>query len=157
MSNRPDQAWSVFEGIFIHICDKHAPFKQIKVPNKAPSWLNDDYLVLRKKLEQAKIHAQSTKSPTDWDAYRDFRNTTNNLAKRLKREFYESSIRNAGSDTGKLWKVIKSILPSTKKVSINKIRSGYEILTDGSAIANEFNNFVASIGRKLTDTLIQQS
>ena len=66
MSNSPDQAlaWCVFEGIFIRICDKHAPFKQIKVHIKAPSWLNGDYIFLRKKLEQAKIHAQSTQSPT---------------------------------------------------------------------------------------------
>ena len=74
--------------MFIPMCDKHAPFKQIKIPNKTPNWFNDDYLGLRKKLELAKIRAQNTKSLIEWDAYRDLRNKTNNLAKRLKREYF---------------------------------------------------------------------
>ena len=29
---------SIFESLFIPVCDSHAPFKQIKIPHKPPPW-----------------------------------------------------------------------------------------------------------------------
>ena len=52
VSDNPDLAWSIFENQFIPICDNHALFKQMKIPNKSPPLFNDEYLHLRKELEQ---------------------------------------------------------------------------------------------------------
>ena len=137
-SNCPEVAWSIFESIFTRICDKHAPFKQVKILNRIPNWVNNEYITLRKELEQIKNGAQITKSQIDWDTFCQLRNGINNLAKRLKREFYETSIDDAGSDSKKLWKALKTILPSNKSSHIGNVRSGDEILTNESAIADAF-------------------
>ena len=84
VADNPDMAWNIFEGLFVPICDKHAPFKNMKIPNKPPPWFDDDYLSLRRDLDFIKSRAQKSKLATDWDAYRAARNKSNNLAKKLK-------------------------------------------------------------------------
>ena len=83
MADNPDMAWNIFEGLFVPICDKHVPFKNMKIPNKPPPWFDDDYLSLRRDLDFLKSRAQTSKLATDWDAYRAARNKSNNLAKKL--------------------------------------------------------------------------
>ena len=31
VADNPDMAWNIFEGLFVPICDKHAPFKNMKI------------------------------------------------------------------------------------------------------------------------------
>ena len=116
----PGAAWASFEETLGRVCAKHAPFKQLKIPNRSPDWFNDEYLDLRKQLVQIRSRAQFTRSRTDWTAFSQMRNRVNNLAQRLKREFYETTIINAGSDSKKLWKAIKTLLPSSKNGQIGK-------------------------------------
>ena len=93
VSDNPDLACSMFENLFIPICDNHAPFKQMKIPNKSPPWFNDEYLHLRKELESKKSKAHRTRSEQDWVAYKATRNRVNNLATKLKKEYFETSIK----------------------------------------------------------------
>ena len=107
-------AWRTFENTFIQICDKHAPFKRFKIPNRTPNWFNDEYLALRREVEMAKNRAGVTKSQLDWENFRHLRNRINNFAKKLKRDFFESSINEAGSDTKNCGRQLKQFCPLRK-------------------------------------------
>ena len=149
VSNDPDLAWSIFESLFTPIYDAHAPFKQVKIPNNQPQWINDEYLACRIDLVRTRSRAQKSFSDADWLAYRNLRNKINNLATRLKREFIETSISNAGTDTCKLWKTIKTVLPGSKHDVISSLRVGDSITNDGKLIADNFNIFFSTIGENL--------
>ena len=149
VSNDPDLAWSIFESLFTPICDAHAPFKQVKIPNNQPQWINDEYLACRIDLVRTRSRAQKSFSDADWLAYRNLRNKTNNLATRLKREFIETSINNAGNDSHKLWKTIKTVLPGSKHDVISSLRVGDSITNDGKLIVDNFNTFFSTIGENL--------
>ena len=107
MADNPDMAWNIFEGLFVPICDKHAPFKNMKIPNKPPPWFDDDYLSLTKDLGFIKSRAQKSKLATDWNAYRAARNKSNNLAKTLKRDYFEAAMKDAGTDFASCGKLLK--------------------------------------------------
>jgi hypothetical protein len=126
----------------------------VKIPNNPPQWINDDYLLLRKDLERAKVCAQNSSSEAAWDTFKLLRNKTNNLASRLKREFFESSIREAGSNSYKLWKTVKTVLPTSNKIAIRSVRDGDTIVNDGKLIADVFNTFFSNIGQNLADAFL---
>ena len=153
VADNPDMAWNIFEGLFVPICDKHAPFKNMKIPNKPPPWFDDDYLSLRRDLDFIKSRAQKSKLATDWGAYRAARNKSNNLAKKVKRDYFEAAIKDAGTDSRKLWKTVKTIIPSSQHNPIRSIRVGETITNDGDVIANQFNDFFSNIGKKLADAI----
>ena len=66
-----------------------------------------------KDIQCLKSKGHKTRSEKDWAVYKATRKV-NNLATRLKREYFEASIREAGTDSQKLWKPLKrlSLLPS---------------------------------------------
>ena len=111
--DNPDMAWDIFQNLFISICDKHAPFKNMKIPNNPPPWFNDDYLSLRRDLIASKSRAEKSKLATDWDIFRAIRNKLNNMSKELKRSYFESAIKDAGNDSRRLWKTVKTIIPGS--------------------------------------------
>ncbi len=140
-SDNPDTAWGIFEGLFIPLCDKHAPFKNMKIPNQPPPWFDDEYLTLRKELQNIKSVAHKSSLAKDWYAFKATRNKLNNLAKKLKREYFESSIRDAGTDSGKLWKTVKTIIPSNQQNPIKSVKVDGNVTNDSDDRANEFNTF----------------
>ena len=125
----------------------------MKIPNKFPPWFNDEYLHLRKELESKKSKAHRTRSEQDWGAYKTTRNRVNNLATKLKKEYLKTSIREAGTISRKLWKTIKTVIPSSQHKPINSLKVNYKIETKGKLIANEFNSFFSNIGKKLADAI----
>ena len=59
--------------VFVFLCVINMLLlNKLKFLTRTPHWFNDDYFVLRKKLEQTKIRAENTKSLIEWDVYRDF-------------------------------------------------------------------------------------
>ena len=43
----PNAAWETFLSLFDPICNRHAPFKNTKIPCNPPPWLDSDYIELR--------------------------------------------------------------------------------------------------------------
>ena len=106
---------------------------------------HSEYLACRIDLIHTRSRAQKSFSDADWLAYRNLRNKINNLATRLKHEFIETSISNAGTDTQKLWKTIKTALPGSKHDVNSSLRDGDSITNDGKLIADNVNIFFSTI------------
>ena len=98
-----------------------------------------------------KKRASQTKLDTDWQRYRQKRNSINHLNKHLKKTYYRGKIHDNKHDSRKLWKTLNEFLPDDKEPNsypktINQ--DGVEV-TDQASIANIFNNFFVSIGPRL--------
>ena len=65
-SDNLETAWGILEVMFIPICDKHAPFKNMKIPNQPPPCFDDEYLTLRKELQNIKSVAHKSSFAENW-------------------------------------------------------------------------------------------
>ena len=125
----------------------------MKIPNQPPPWFDDEYLTLRKELRHVKSIAQKSNLAKDWQAFKGTRNKLNNLAKKLKKDYFESSIRDAGTNSRKLWKTVKTVLPGSQHKPIHSVKVDDNVTSNGDDIANEFNAFFSNIGKKLADAI----
>ncbi len=146
-----DDVWNMWKQLFLEICDKHAPFVNIRCKGYSAPWINDEYLQMSKKRDYYKCKAEKEKSDEAWSLYRETRNRVNNLAKSLKRKYYSTKINNCNGDSAKLWKTLKELLPNKKSGScINSVKDeNGECCTEPKDIADSFNKFFVSIGKKL--------
>ena len=104
------------------------------------------------KATKAKEKADNTKSQTDWDVFRQLRNSLNILACKLKRDHFTNKIDEAGKDVGKFWSTLKEIIPNKKQQNgITGVNSNGEIVTSHKDIANCFNSYFSTVGQKLAD------
>ena len=72
------------------------------------------------------------------------------MKRELKRLFFQDSIREAGSDSAKLWKVLKRLLQNTtKRDQINSIDN----LTNLIDIVNALNDYFTNVGANLANRI----
>lgn len=99
-----------------------------------------------------KLHIKLTKNPENnilKISYFRYRNYCNNLLKKLKRQYEQTQIQNAGQNTKKMWKVIKNITNTT-----NTNLSAHQLISNTATAAdsvNSANRFFVNIGRNLAE------
>ncbi|XP_072044539.1 uncharacterized protein [Amphiura filiformis] len=157
-------AWDSFIQIFVPICDIHAPIKKTRVTDRQPTWINEDYLKLRRDCQRSRSKAEKSARPEDWAEAKRLRNKLNYLADKLKAQDMNSRISNSKSDPRGLWKNLKTLLPGKKQSTISSLETESGTVTDGTDIANTINNFFATVGQKLAskfegidDTIVNTS
>ena len=143
-----DNAWNTWQQMFNDVCNRHAPYRQMrqKRKNMAP-WVTKDMLELGRKRDAMRAKAHKTCNQSDWLAAKRIRNQVNNMAKYLKKRYYENAISDNTSNSKKMWSIAKeassiktnSILPA--RANINKQK-----LTD------DFNEFFVNIGPHLAES-----
>jgi hypothetical protein len=115
-----------------------------------PPWINNEYIELRNKVGKTKTKAEKSKDPKQWESFKGLRNTLNNLAVKLKKEYFEDSIREAVKDSKKLWSTLRKIIPNkTDRNGINSVNDNNEMITNTKDIANCFNTYFSNIGESL--------
>ena len=86
-----------------------------------------------------------------------FRNKTQNLIKKSKKNYIRNEISENQNSPQNLWKTLKNLgMPSKTRggsANIGLRNDSDEILFDSSFVADKFNNFFCSIANKLVDKL----
>ena len=76
----------------------------------------------------------------DWSTYKNLKHQVRKLIRAAESEFVEDQIQNNPRNTNCIWKAIRLCLP---KISVTpKVDS-----KDGKTVADDFNNFSASVGK----------
>ena len=150
-ADSPDQGWDHFVGLFLPVCDKHAPVKKIKVSDQQPSWINDDYLDLRRQTQKAREIAEKSNSTADWKKARLLRNKLNHLRNKLKSSDLQEKLNENKSNSRGLWKTLKSVLPGKTISEIPAVKTEHGMVNDKQEVCNEINSFFSSIGEKLAE------
>ena len=77
-----DSAWKV---IFLRICDKHAPYKNMTVRGETTPWVTYKNISFAQERDYFKRKAESMGDPELWSKYRTVRNYVNNLREHLRK------------------------------------------------------------------------
>ena len=107
-------------------------------------WVTKEMLELGRKRNVMRAKAHRTSKDEDWLVARQLRNQANNLAKLLKRNYYEGEISNSRCNPRKLWSLAKEA--SSKKNNITLPSYSNKL-----SLANNFNNFFVNIGADLAE------
>lgn len=133
-----------------------APLKQIRVKQRASPWLNQEILDAIQAGEQAAQRFKKSQDQADADHFKKHRNEVQRIIKTAKKEYYMNLIKENKNDSKKLWKTLKD-MGCGGKANNGKPSIGLEINGiiefDKVKVANEFNNFFASVASKLVDAL----
>ena len=88
--------------------------------------------------------------------YRQLKNDVTSAIRNTEIILYSNELETHKNDISKSWKILKTIIG--KKINNYKQKLSFLIddstITDSQVIANEFNNFFVSIGRKLSEDII---
>ena len=80
-----------------------------------PPWVNDELIDAIRERDFRKKKAAKSGLLSDWNIFKQTRNTVTNLKNRLKRDYYQNKIiENRKND---LWKTIKNILPGGNQIT----------------------------------------
>lgn len=106
----------------------------------AKRWYTPELHSLRVEKDAAHMRAQLTDNPLDWSFYRQIRNRYNKAINKERDDDIKMSIIDCGNDKRMLWRCLKRQIGNQKELpscmNINNI-----IITDGSRIAHELNDF----------------
>ena len=133
--NDVNQAWDMWLGEFMKICDKHAPIHKHRIKNQTKPWVTPEIRQIIHSRNLWHKRAITYKNQTFFAKYRTLRNKVN-----LAKKFVVNEIQENEGKPDKAWKALKHLLPSKNKN-----------ISDSKLNANRFNNFFSSIGTKATD------
>ena len=102
------------------------PTKNMTVRGETTPWVTYDYISFAQERDYFKRKAESSGDPELWSKYRTVRNFVNNLREPLRKEHYANVIFENQNSPGKLWKVMKQMMGTSKscKTSITCLASG---------------------------------
>ena len=139
-------AWSL---MFDEICDKHAPFKKIKIRSKSDPWITNE--TRRKMNHRYKLFksAVSTKDETAWANYKKIRNEITADVRRAKARFFCERIDSAKS-TAAYWKVLSKAANPKRRPQIGPIkRDDKTLAVRDDEKANLINAYFATVGTEI--------
>ena len=123
--------------------------KHRKIPHQP--WMSAHMLRCRLRRDELSNLRYLNYSEENDRIFREYRNSYNRLVRNGKKDYYRKSIREAGSDSKKLWSCMKSML------GLHKISETCTHLTidgvkieDKKDIADRFNVYLTQLGPKLT-------
>lgn len=105
-----------------------------------------------------KLHMKAKANPNNLIlqvSYKRYRNFCNDLLKKVKRNYDNTALKEAGADSKKIWKIIKNVTYNAKQ---NQSSSGLlQAHSSQLASANIANNFFVNVGKCLADKIRTQS
>ena len=87
-----NESWENWKRVFLHIFDKHAPKRVIRVRNKPTPWLDSNLKQQMMTRNSLKRRAIKTGSENDWNCYRNMRNKVNYAVKCAKSNYYRKKL-----------------------------------------------------------------
>ena len=107
--------------MFSEICDKHVPFKKIKIRSKSDPWITNE--IKRKMNYRYKLFkfAINAKDETAWASYKKFRNEITADVRRAKARFFWDKIDSAKS-TAAYWKLLSEATNPKRRPQIGPVR-----------------------------------
>ena len=163
--NDPNLAFEGFKTTVDNLVNTYLPKRKMtkkEIKQKEKPWIT---LEIQKLIQQReKLHKQFIKAENETvkslfhDRYKNIRNRIVNLCRQSKKLYYQKYFETNSVNLRNTWRGIKSIinLKVKDKSNTTSIMINEEVNTEPSIIANEFNNYFASIAGKLQASIHTQ-
>ena len=157
ISDDVNVSYRSFVNRFVSLYDECIPKKLItkcknsKTP-KSP-WITNALLKCINRKNS--LYKKSLNKPTDTNIskYKMYRNKLNISLRLAKQNHFSSLLEKEKHNMKNTWKILNSVLRSSKKPLGGKFVDGNKTFSDSKEIANEFNNFFANIGPSLAASI----
>ena len=111
-----NNALNLFKNILTEAFDKHVPLKRKRVKGQPCPWIDEDVCPHMDQRDKLLRKARKSNSTTDWNLYRQMRNTCTNMLQTAK--WYHHNLLNENRLNPKIfWKAIKEIFPLKRKTT----------------------------------------
>ena len=127
-----------FNERFLHVLETHAPVKTVRIKHRSCPFIGTE--IRRNNLLKT---ARITKLATDWEIYRKLRKEVKSKLRDAEREYVRKELEHSHNTNSK-WKIIKNCIP--RKESTQQVYT-----KDMKEVANEFNQFFTSVGRRVSE------
>ena len=155
-----NQSLKVFNGIFLQICNKHAPTRKRRVKQNACNriWLDSEYLKLVRERDRMKKKAISTGNNVDWSNFKKIKNHVTSQLRVKKGTIIRNEIQKSRGDVKKTWKSLNLVIPRKNKgTKINNLITKKGETQDFIEIANELNEYFVNVGPNLASKIENKS
>ena len=146
-----DDCYQTWLELFNGICDRHAPYKEIKIRRKTLPWITPQ---IRHKMNvryKTLLKARQTKKEELWAKYRELRNSVTKEVRLAKTKYY-TELFDKVRDCKSYWKLIKNATNSQKRQPILGIRKfDGSMETSDQGKADLLNEHFSKIGEKLAN------
>ena len=148
-----DSYWAWSHQLFNEICDRHAPYRQVKIRQQSLPWITPQIRYLMNLHLKTFLEAKKSNSQELWSEYRSLRNRLTQEVRLSKSEYY-TNLFDEVKDCRSHWKLVKSSSGSRTVQPILGIRGNDQIIeTSDSRKAEIVNEFFSTIGEKLASEL----
>ena len=119
------------------------PYRLKRVKHKKTDWITNDFIALTYKRDKAVKLAQKTKLTSDITFAKNLKNECKKLSKKLKKQYFDTELKNCKQNPKKGWKIINNFLPNkgSNKNCVEKILVDNSPVTNKLDISNHFNSF----------------
>ena len=132
-----------FNERFLHGLDTHAPVKTVRIKHRGWPFISTEIRELMQYRNNLLKTARITKLATDWEIYRKLRKEVKSKLRDAEREYVRKELEHSHNTNSK-WKIIKNCIP--RKESTQQVYT-----KDMKEVANEFNQFFTSVGRRVSE------
>ncbi|KAL9954935.1 hypothetical protein ACROYT_G042525 [Oculina patagonica] len=151
----PDDCYWAWSNIFNDICNRHAPYREVKIRSQSLPWITPQIRHTMNQRFKILLMARRTNNEELWKIYRELRNKVTLDVRKAKCHYYTELFAEV-KDCKSYWRLIKdsACFKTSLPIMAMKGPSG-ETETSDLAIANILNEHFATIGEKLASGLPQ--
>ena len=139
----------LWERLFNDVADTHAPMKKRPVKGQWTPWITNKPIEIRRDSDYHHRKARISGSRYHWNMYKKLRNYANREERQLKSTYFCNLIDDSKSDSSRMWKALKQVLPSKDVKEVQGIKSKKRVFTKPGDIAQTLNKHVSTIRQKL--------
>ena len=148
-----DDVYWAWGHLFNNICERHAPYRQVKLRQNSLPWITPQIRHLMNHRYKTFLRAKRSQNPELFAEYRALRNRVTREVRLSKTKYYIDMFNEVKSYKS-YWRLLKN---ATNKLS-SKLILGIKgldgkIITSDQEKAELFNEHFSTIGEKLADTL----
>ena len=127
--------------------------KRIRINKPKSPWIT--YSLLKSIRRKNLLYRNSIQKPSESNIskYKNYRNKLNTLLRLAKQNYFSSQLDREKHNMKNTWKILNSILRSSKKSISDKFVSNGNIINEPKQIADGFNKYFANIGPLLANSI----
>ena len=148
----PDDSYWAWSHLFNEICDRHAPYRQVKIRQQSLPWITPQIRHLMNLRLKTFLKAKKSNSQELWSEYRSLRNRVTQEVRLSKSEYY-TNLFDEVKDCRSYWKLVKSSSGSRTVQPILGIRGNDQIIETSDSRKAFVNEYFSTIGEKLASEL----
>ena len=144
----PNVAWDFILRKVVPILDQMCPIRSFKIKNYRPEWVTHELIEQIKDRDYFYQKAKRSEDQDAWNIAKHLRNVTNANIRNAKKDFILDELEAHKSDHKKLWKSIRSVVPSDNKSARHDIllKDGNKKIDRGK-VAHFVNGYFINIGK----------